>query len=271
MSWWGKGLGATVGFALGGPLGALLGGVIGHQVDRKAAEREQVAAQLSDQETSTQAAFFTATFAVMGHLAKVDGKISESEIAMARHVMYNMQLNDAQMRAAIDLFNRGKSEDFNLDAVLDQFHGVVHKRSALLRMFLEIEIGAAFADGVCDPNERELLQYIASRMGYSKLQFQLLFARISAIIELQGLAGSPVGGQSEQGRGNISRLQQAYAILEIDANASDEEVKKSYRRLMSHNHPDKLVSKGLPEEMIRLATEKTRQIKESYDISRKSR
>ncbi|MEJ2633515.1 MAG: co-chaperone DjlA [Acidihalobacter sp.] len=270
MSWWGKGLGATVGFALGGPLGAMLGGVIGHQVDRKKDQYDTNQARLSDQQSTTQAAFFTATFAVMGHIAKADGRVSEREIEMARNIMQHMQLNDAQRRAAIDLFNQGKSEDFDLEAVLEQLKRVVHRRSTLVQMFLEIQISAALADGMLDYAERALLQHISQRLGFSQLKFQLLFARVAAAM---GMAGS-VGGQGRAGPEidvPQSRVAQAYAVLELEESASNDEVKRAYRRLMSQNHPDKLVSKGLPEEMIQLATEKTQQIKQAYETIREAR
>ena len=64
---------------------------------------------------------------------------------------------------------------------------------------------------------------------------------------------------------SASMLQDAYAVLNISAEASDDEVKKAYRRLLSQHHPDKLVAKGLPEEMIKLATERTHQIRSAYE------
>lgn len=273
MSWWGKGVGAAVGLVLGGPLGAMLGGAIGHQVDKKKNQHDLQQARISDQQETTQAAFFTATFAVMGYVAKADGRVSEREILLAQQVMQNMQLSEAQRKAAIELFNLGKSSDFDLQAVLDQFLGVVHKRSALIPMFLEIQISAALADGFLDEPERSILLHISQRLGVSKLKFQILFARVAAIMSMQGVFTQSQGSQGAGMDAGTLRvhLSHAYAVLELDESASDEEVKRAYRRLMSQNHPDKLVSKGLPEEMIQLATEKTRQIKEAYETIKKAR
>ncbi|WP_455380324.1 co-chaperone DjlA [Acidihalobacter prosperus] len=274
MSWWGKGIGASVGFALGGPLGALLGGVIGHQVDRQQDRRELLEAHTHDQQATTQAAFFTATFAVMGRLAKIDGRVSQSEIEMARHIMGRMQLNQSQRRAAIDLFNQGKSDDFDLEAVLDQFKSVVHRRSALIQMFLEIQISAALADGVIDTRESNLLLHICQRLGYSQIQFQLLFSRVAASMGLWGSSGpgGASGGSTRDSKATSrKRLEQSYAILGIEPAATNDELKRAYRRLMSQNHPDKLVSKGLPEEMMQLANEKTQQIKNAYETIKEAR
>ena len=60
-------------------------------------------------------------------------------------------------------------------------------------------------------------------------------------------------------------LQDAYLLLGISASVSNAEVKRAYRKLMSQHHPDKLIAKGLPEEMLKLATEKTQNIKAAYE------
>ena len=151
MAWWGKLIGGAMGFMLGGPLGALLGGSIGHQFDSGLRRKGGVFAT-ADQER-IQAAFFTATFSVMGHLAKADGRVSEHEIQTARNLMQQMHLNQAQQKAAIELFDQGKDSDFPLEEVLHQFRNECHRRTTLLRMFLEIQVQAALADGHMDPAE----------------------------------------------------------------------------------------------------------------------
>ena len=62
-----------------------------------------------------------------------------------------------------------------------------------------------------------------------------------------------------------------YATLEIDRRATDKQIKQAYRRLINRNHPDKLVSRGLPEEMLNLAKERTTKIRAAYEQIRTER
>ena len=66
-------------------------------------------------------------------------------------------------------------------------------------------------------------------------------------------------------------LADAYKIIGVDASASDAEVKKAYRRLMSEHHPDRLAAKGLPESMRAVAEQKTSEITRAYDLIKQAR
>lgn len=264
MSWWGKLLGGTFGFMLGGPLGALLGAVIGHGFDKGVRESIESAYRPGAQER-VQTAFFTATFSVMGHLAKIDGRVSEDEIELAKIVMAQMRLSTEQRRVAIQLFGEGKQPGFPLHEVLEQFRRECHRRQTLIQMFLEIQLHAAYADGVLHPAEAELLRDICERLGVSRREFAQLEALVRAQQHFTGSAYRPAQTPSRD------LLREAYAILGVSESSSDAEIKKAYRRLMNRHHPDKLVARGLPEEMIKLATEKTQEIKNAYDTIRRSR
>jgi len=234
MSWWGKLIGGYIGFALGGPIGALLGVALGHNFDKNIS-----AAPPIGQQNLSQAAFFTATFSVMGHICKADGRVTPDEISTARMIMAQMALSPAQKDAAIMLFNEGKKDDFPLEDVLTQLKSELGLAKNIKRIFVEIQCYAAYADGVLHPSE----------IGFSRNEFERILAAIAA--ESHHKKSGPSGKSRKMKSGD------AYAILNVSANANDNEVKRAYRKLMSQHHPDKLVSKGLPEEMMKVATQKT--------------
>ena len=256
MAWWGKIIGGAFGFMLGGPLGALLGAALGHNFDKGLKLSDEFGGMAYGDQERVQAAFFTATFSIMGHIAKADGRVTQAEIANSETIMARMQLDAQQRQAAIKLFNEGKADDFPLHDVLVQFRKECHRRMSLMQMFIEIQIATAFSDQKLHPAEKEILYQIADALGFSRQQLDHLFH----------LAGGVPSPKTEK-----AAIKEAYEVLGVKKAASDAEVKKAYRRLMNQHHPDKLVSKGLPEEMIKLANEKTQQIKEAYDLIKKSR
>lgn len=261
MSWWGKLAGGGVGFALGGPLGAMIGAVLGHQLDKPAAsQRGRVGFDPGSQER-TQVAFFAATFSVMGHIAKADGHVSPEEIQLAKQVMSQMRLSKEQRQAAIELFNQGKQADFSLDEVLEQFRQECRRKITLIQMFLEIQLQAAYADGTKDPAEERILKHICSVLGYPHALLSQLESMIFAQQRRYQSAGTSGARPS-----SAADMRNAYKILGVSFSVTDAEVKKAYRRLMSQHHPDKLISKGLPEEMIEIATDKTQEISKAYDL-----
>jgi DnaJ like chaperone protein len=260
MSWWGKLFGGTFGFMLGGPLGALIGAAIGHGLDTRVQDLSDEQQGLFGRER-IQMAFFTATFSVMGHVAKADGRVTADEIRLAQMVMQQMQLDGRLRKLAQRLFNEGKASNFPLDDVLDQLKRECRNRQTLLRMFLEIQMQAAMADGVVDAAERKLLLHVATHIGFSVAEFEQLEAMMQAAGRYQG-DGVPA---------SQAQLSSAYALLNVTEEASDADIKKAYRRLMSQHHPDKLVAKGLPEEMMKMATEKTHQIRQAYELIREQR
>lgn len=255
MAWWGKLLGGTFGFMLGGPLGALLGASLGHSFDQGLSGQQQHAGQ----QERVQTAFFTATFAVMGHIAKADGRVSRDEIVLAQQVMHHMKLDDAQRQLARKLFDQGKQDGFQLDAVLLQFRAECHGRSNLIRMFMEIQIQAALADGKIVPEENQILQRVADAIGIAR-------GDLERLIEM--IRGATHGAT---GAGDHLELRDAYRILGVKADTPLPEIRKAYRRLRGQHHPDKLVSKGLPEEMMQLANDKTHEIRSAWECVKQAR
>ena len=268
MSWWGKVVGGAFGFMVGGPLGALLGAALGHNLDKGLAGLSGVEELDPGDRERVQTAFFTATFSVMGHVAKVDGQVSADEIALAQSVMDEMDLAPHLRQTAMRLFTEGKSADFPLDDVLEQFRQECHRRNTLIQMFIEIQIQAAYADGTLDPAEEQLLLHICSCLGVSEFIYRRLEQMICGERGFNGRKKQR-GAPLTQPQGLT--LKDAYAILNVTPDTNDGDVKKAYRRLLSQHHPDKLVAKGLPEEMMKMATRKTHDIRKAYEKVKETR
>jgi len=256
--WWGKLLGGALGLSMGGPLGALLMGYLGHKFIDKNTRFSEDAEAIE----FTQAAFFTATFSVMGHIAKADGHVNKDEIEMARQVMDHMNLDAEQRRAAIALFNQGKSPDFDMYGVMHQFKQIAQRKRTLMQMFIEIQLHAVYADGQKDPAEHKILSELANLLGFSALQLQQLEILIQSNLYNSASRSNPPPAPDQ--------LAQAYQLLGVKPADKLKDITRAYRRLMSQHHPDKLAAKGLPEEMMRLATEKTQNIKKAYELIKKN-
>lgn len=272
MGWWGKIVGGAFGYLVLGPLGAALGAALGHNFDKGLAgiPEDTIGWEPGDQER-VQTAFFTATFAVMGHVAKADGRVTSEEIRMAEAVMDEMELDAERRLAAINLFNDGKRKAFPLQEILEQFRLECHGRTTLMRMFIEIQLQAAYADGRCDTQEDRLLRHICQMLGFSEFEYVQLRRMIEA--ELHFRTGWQGRGREDTARRPTTgpTVRDAYAVLNVESDASDAEVKKAYRRLLSQHHPDKLVAKGLPEEMMKVAAHKTHEIKQAYEQIKEAR
>jgi len=256
--WTGKVVGAVAGWAVAGPLGSILGVLVGHQFDRGLTDRLGSAYRgLRLDARAIQGVFFSATFSVMGHIAKADGRVSEREIRAARGIMHVMRLTPEQVRAAIGHFNRGKEPAFPLTARLHELRAAIGGRPDLCRAFVEIQMQALVASPGIRQRERDILWTVARELGIGRVEL----AQIEALIRAQARFAGAAARTDDS-----ARLAEAYKALGLDASATDKEIKTAYRRLMNQHHPDKLVARGLPESMMTVAKEKTREIRAAYDL-----
>ena len=264
MSWFSTVIGGAFGFLLGGPLGAILGASVGHKFGKGLEGIEVIETLNSGDQQRIQMAFFTATFSVMGHIAKADGHVSPEEISQASRIMNEMALTTEMRATAINLFQQGKQADFPLDEVLAQFYKECHQSAELIRMFLGIQLQEAFADGYLVVKEERLLLHICNQLRISRFDYERMKIQLLAQQRFQRSSSSSKNTTQK------TSLQDAYRVLGLTPSASKADVKKAYRRLMSQNHPDKLAAKGLPEEMMRLAKEKTQKISKAYETIQKT-
>ncbi len=278
MHIFGKILGTFFGFLFGGLFGALFGLFLGHQFD-KARRLRQAGFNSSPfshgpSQAQKQDEFFKAAFAVMGHLAKAKGQVTPEEIQLASAMMDRMNLHGEQRKAAQDAFREGKSADFPLDSVLERVKISSGGRFDLLQFFLELQISPAFADGEIHPSERDLLHRVAQRLGFSAQQLEQRLRMQEAAFRFQrGGFGAHGGGQQQSGQwqqaSSASQLSDAYKVLGVDEDADAKTVKRAHRKLMNEHHPDKLMAKGLPPEMMNVAKEKSQEIQNAYDLIKK--
>ncbi len=255
-------IGAIIGYVMGGFWGLVMGVVIGHYVGKLLPKLILLGLKstIIKHQEKIQKTFFESTFTVMGHLAKIDGHVSEQEIQMARQVMRHMNLDEAATKEAIRLFGEGKSDDFDLDATMQRLRSIAVAHRNLAQMFIEIQLTAAYADGSLEPTERDVLLKVCLSLGFSAADLDRLDARMRA--ERHGHQPGRAAGMS---------MSDAYGILDIDESATNAEVKKAYRKLTSQHHPDKLQAKGLPKEMMKMAEEKTHEIRTAYERIREER
>lgn len=203
-----------------------------------------------------QSAFFITTFAAMGHMAKIDGRIQESEISLANSVMGHFNLHADHKRLAIRLFNEGKESDFNIEAVLGRFNKSCQHRASVLHAFIEIQLKLAFVDAALNSQEQNLLARMCKRLNIPKSVYQRIERRM-ATGQHKSTAIQPTKPMG---------LADACAILDVSRWASKQDIKLAYRRLMSLHHPDKLLARNASKGELEQTTEKVQQIKSAYEM-----
>lgn len=247
MSWFGKIMGGSVGFMLGGPIGALVGVSLGHALfdDRTRAGYAE-SGRMTGQE-QRQAVFFTATFAMLGKMAKADGRVCQNEINVVRSFMQDkLRLDAAAQQFAISVFNEAKDDATPFEEYARQFGQVFQAEPQLRTMFFEMLFSVALADGVLHPAEEKILRSAPPLLG------------------LPGHLYETVRRQF------VNDLSHHYAILGLADGAEMTDVKKAYRKLVSEYHPDKIIAKGLPEDFIKFAEQKFREVNEAYEAIQKA-
>lgn len=269
--------GKLIGFFLGimsgiGIWGVVIGVILGHMFDKS---RQVSGGGYFANQQQRQDLFFCTSFQIMGHLTKSKGRVTEADIQVASQLMERMQIQGEAKSAAQEAFRQGKEANFPLRERLRELRNVCFGRGDLIRVFMEIQLQAAFADGVLHPNERAVLYVIAEELGFSRMQFEQFLRMMQGGRQFGNNAGyQSQGGYQQEGyqRNSSYRPRQGPTLSDacnvLGVNPSDDAtiIKRAYRKLMSEHHPDKLVAKGLPPEMMEMAKQKAQEIKAAYDL-----
>lgn len=211
-----------------------------------------------------QVAFFIATFAAMGHLAKCDGQVKNVEIALASQLMDHLKLDAQQKQLAVRLFNEGKNSDFALDALLQRFYRQCQHRVSVLQIFIEMQLQMAYADSAMNERELKLLQRMCKRLSISDVMFTRIDRRVRAEKKAHH---QPVNHCSNK----PLSLAEAYVMLNIGRKSSPQEIKQAYRRMMNQCHPDKLVARNVSEVEMLEAQDLVQDIKRAYELLSRAR
>ncbi len=284
MSIWGKILGAVFGFMFLKIPGAILGLIVGHFFDKAYSQDFNrlggFGRFFSDQDSlKQQAIFFHSLFSALGHLAKADGKVTSKEIEVATALMDEMQLTGDARREAQEAFREGKARDFPLVDTLKGFYEATHGRRDIFQVFLEILIQAAFADGQLSQEEYNVLEKVARPLGFRRRDLDYLISIYEAEIRFRRGRSqqSRQGGYRQGAHGQQSTyseqqsIDDAYRILGVSASDDEKVIKRAYRKRMAEHHPDKLVSKGLPEQAMEIAKKKAQDIQSAYELIKQKR
>ena len=239
MSFLNSALGGMLGFAIGGPLGGILGAVIGSKLG---SEKRQ---SFSSNQRN-QAAFFTALFACLAKIAKADGVVSREEVdKVDSFIKDRFNFPSEQRLFAIQIFNQAKDDSYSDYAT--QLASLLSQNKNSLIMFYEILFELAMADGVLHHTEEQLLQEVPAIFKLRRDLFEELKAKFN------------------------NQSSDSYLILGVTRDMSLSDIKKEYQKKRREFHPDTLISKGLPEELLQKAKEKFIQIQQAYEEIEKQR
>jgi DnaJ like chaperone protein len=255
-------IGSMIGFKTGGIFGLFIGAFIGMQVESWVAQN--IFGKPS-KKTRVQQSYFNALFASMGKLAKADGVVSQNEVYRCEQVMKKMRLDKEQRKGAINLFNQGKQNNTDISPLLEQFYQSARYSFSLKQMFVEMLLEVVIADKSINQAEWQVLGNICRQIRFPE---QLLIALIQMRgFNVHGHSGQANSSQGRQNQWTPPRQHKAdsYRILGVQKTDSKVVIRRAYKKLMSQHHPDKLIAKGLPPEMIEIAKTKTQNIQAAWE------
>lgn len=240
MAKFGKWVGLGLGWALGGPVGGILGLAVGSIFD---SGTNVTKTQGRDVRGRTLRGDYAASLLVLiAAVMKADGRVMKSELDYVKRYFVSRFGNDTASEAVVMLRDILRQEIPLRDVSRQLAQRLDYSYRLEMIHFL---FGIASADDSVSDSENEVIHKISSHMGITDSDFQSIRAMF------------------------VSQTDASYKILEIESTASDEEVKKAYRRMAMKYHPDKVSHLG--EDFKKVAHEKFRKVQEAYDKIKEER
>ncbi len=248
----GKILGGVMGFAVGGPLGALVGAIAGHGlVDRRRAVEDSGGTD----EEQAGVMFALGVIALAAKVAKADGTVTRDEIRTFQR-LFPFDPEERSRIAA--LYDQARQSADGFEAYAEQVRDALAAKPELLAEVVDALYAIAAADGALHSAEERMIARIGTVFGLGGYEMASLRARHAP------------GAQSRaEDRGE--RAADAYAVLGVAPDVSDEALRAAHRKLVLTYHPDKLASKGLPQEFMALANDRLAAINAAYETVKQER
>ena len=248
LSFWGKIIGGVTGFMTGGPIGAVLGAAMGHAADAGVG-RADLTALLGSKEQL----FAVSVVVLSAKLAKCDGPVKRTEIDAFKRMF---RIPPANMAEVGQLFDQAREDAQGFEVFADRVGQAFADNKVMLEDVLAALFAIARADAALTRGEVAFLQRVQVGFGLNAVAWER--AR-----DGQG-AGQGTRPAAETGI-------DPYAVLGLGAQATDEEVRATWKRLMRENHPDALLGRGVTPEFARRATDKVAEINNAWDRIKRAR
>jgi DnaJ like chaperone protein len=238
--------------------GIVVGLFFGSLIDIAATQKWRAWRYNSAMQKQAQAAFqnefLGSLFFIFGRVCAADGAITQDEIKEVEYIIKDvLKLNKKDRKAAIQHFKSARNSSASFQSHVVAYFELYKDHPEMLNNTIQMLMRIAMADGQMNEKEEEMINRAANIFGIPR----------DSYVRLR----SSQTGTSQ----NITSLDQCYEVLGCAPADSDSEIKQSYRSLVSKYHPDKIVSKDLPEEFIQLATKKMQDIQSAYETLKSQR
>ena len=233
MAIWGSLIGGMIGLSLGGPFGMLLGSLIGGKISR-AKSRAGFGSFAQPQQI-----FALSLIVLSAKLSKADGQVSREELVAVKD---KLKIPENELDQVGKIFNKAKKESAGYEPYAQQIAQIYRRNINVLEEVINILFYIAEADGNVSDAELKMIEHIAQIFGLNEIQINSI----------------------KESRKSSDKLN-PYIVLESKPGDDLQIIRKKYLNLSKEHHPDLLISKGVPQEVIDESKAKMRTINSAWD------